>query len=59
MMLNIIFIFINRLFFPRYSLALSIMSRGLRIGGERREMKNKMRLQNVNREIKWGEQKKG
>lgn len=59
MMLNIIFIFINHLYFPRYSLAPSITSRGLRMGRGRREMKNKMKLQNVNREIKWGEQKRG
>lgn len=55
MKLNIIFVFINHFYFPRFSLAPAISSRGLRVGAGRRKMKNKVRFWRVIRRIEWRE----
>lgn len=55
MKLNIIFVFINHFYFPRFSLAPAITSRGLRVGAGRRKMKNKVRFWRVIRRIEWRE----
>lgn len=51
MKLSIVFIFINHLYFSRFSLASTITSRRLTMGGRAREKENKMRFWNVIREI--------
>ena len=58
MKLNIVFIFIDSLHFPLFNFTFAITSRGLKVSGGRREMKNKIRFWNMRRGTDWGEQER-